>query len=45
MITCIGQPSDSSGGTFKRWIKNVSMAGDCKDNLVLLKLLTCFDIQ
>ena len=38
----IGQPSDSSGGTFKRWVKNVSMAGDCKDILVLFQIVDLF---
>ena len=26
----VGQPSDSTGGTFKRWILNECTAGHCK---------------
>ena len=29
-IILTGQPSDSSGGTFKRWILNECKAGHCK---------------
>ena len=33
-----GQPSDSAGGTFKRWILNECKAGHCK-NIIYLMLV------